>query len=98
MNIETLDRSTEEERGRLTAAVEVAEICCDPLVRSGRCSGQRRCRGGARRWRRRSGAGAWRGGRRSEETEGKKEMTLGPIYKVKGGDRRENQGARMLDT
>ena len=41
---------------------------------------------------------------REEEEEakrrrGEKEMTLGPIYKVKGGgDRRENRGAGVLDT
>ena len=43
-------------------------------------------------------------GRREEEEEakrrrGKKEMTLGPIYKVKGGgNKRENRGAGILDT
>ena len=43
--------------------------------------------------------------RHSEEEEeakrrrGKKEMTRGPIYKVKGGgNRHENQGVGMLDT
>ena len=30
------------------------------------------------------GAGASQGGRRSEETKGKKKMALGSIYKVKG--------------
>ena len=50
------------------------------------------------------GGGARVQGRREEEEEvkrwrEKKEMTLGPIYKVKGGgDRRENRGARILDT
>ena len=36
-------------------------------------------------------AGASRGGRRSDETKGGEEMTLGPIYKVKG----EVTGARI---
>ena len=50
------------------------------------------------------GGGARVQGRREEEEEakrrrGKKEMTLGPIYKVKGGgNRRDNRGVRILDT
>ena len=95
MNTETLGRSTEEEREGLRAAVEAAEVCRSSLVQPGRCSGQRR--GGSEARRRRSGAEASRGGRRSEETKGKKWMTLGPIYKIKGGgDRHENQGAGIL--
>ena len=58
--------------GKLTAAAEVAVIRHALLMQSGRCSGQRRGRGGVRRRRRRSGAGASRGGRRSEETKGEK--------------------------
>jgi len=50
------------------------------------------------------GGDAWVQGCREEEEEAKrrrekKEMTLGPIYKVKGGgDRRENRGAGIFDT
>ena len=44
------------------------------------------CRGVARR-------------KKKQRDGGEKEMTLGPIYKVKGGgDRREKQGAGILDT
>ena len=84
MNNETLGRSTKEEREGLTAAVEGAEVRRGSLVQPGRCSGQQRGGSEARRPWRHSGAEASRGGRRSEGTEGKKEMTRGPIYKVRG--------------